>query len=129
MQMADVVSQRSKDPNTKVGAVLVCPERDRVATGYNGFPAGLEETQERWDDKYRYVVHAEMNAILNARCDLREWTLYTTMFPCCDCTKMLLQTGISRIVYRDTHSNSVGDSLDKSISLFREMDVTIERHN
>jgi len=129
MDMAETVSKRSKDPSTQVGAVLVSQDNNRVSVGYNGFPAGLEETKERWSDKHSYVVHAEMNAVLNARGDLRGYTLYTTMFPCINCTKLILQAGISRIVYKDLCSKSIEATVHLSEELFKEMDVSIERHN
>ena len=128
MSMAESVSMRSKDPTTKVGAVLVSSDRNRVSVGYNGFPAGLDETEQRWGDKHSYVVHAEINAILNARCDLRGYTLYTTMFPCIECTKLILQAGVSRIVYKDFSSKSVEATLSLSEELFKEMSVSVERH-
>lgn len=128
MEMALVVSKRSKDPRRQVGAVLVSPKKNHVAIGYNGFPRGIEETNERWDDKYKYVVHAEENAILNAKCDLEDWTLYVTLFPCTSCTNKILQSGVSRIVYLDTNSKSLNDdSINLSLELFEEMDIKIER--
>ena len=127
MHMAETVSRRSKDPNTKVGAVIVSPGNNIVHIGYNGFPSGLEETRERWDDKHSYVVHAEMNAVLNAKCDLDGWTLYTTMFPCCECIKLILQTGIEKIVYNSESSRMLSGTIEQSKSLLKEMSVKIVR--
>jgi dCMP deaminase len=129
MRMAEAAAGRSKDSRTKVGAVLVSPDKSRVSVGYNGFPAGVEETAERWLDKHSFVVHAEVNAVLNAKCSLSDWTLYTTMFPCIDCTKLILQTGISRVVYLEKNSKSVEATLSLSTELFNEMSVSIERHH
>lgn len=125
MQMADTVSKRSKDPNTKVGAVLVSPGNNAVHIGYNGFPSGLEETEERWDDKHSYVVHAEMNAVLNAKCDLDGWTLYTTMFPCSECIKLILQSGIKKIVYSSESSRMLQGTIEQSRALLNEMSVKV----
>lgn len=128
MQMAETVAKRSKDPRTQVGAVLVSPGNNRVAIGYNGFPKGIEETPERWEDKYSYVVHAEENAILNAKCDLEGWTLYVTLFPCTSCTNKILQAGISRIVYANNESRSLDtDSIQRSLQLFKEMGIEVEQ--
>lgn len=128
MEMAQTVAKRSKDPRTQVGAILVSPGNNRVAIGYNGFPKGIEETQERWADKYRYVVHAEENAILNAKCDLEGWTLYVTLFPCTSCTNKILQAGIARVCYTKVSSRSLNDdSIKLSLELFKEMGVSIER--
>jgi dCMP deaminase len=129
MLMAETVALRSKDPSTKVGAVLVSEDKSRVAIGYNGFPSGMPEGKDRWENKHRYVVHAELNAVINAKTDLSKWTLYTTMFPCSECTKLLLQTGISRVVYKDIKSDSVGSSWELSTSLLEEMDIKVERSN
>jgi len=128
MDMAHIVAKRSKDPRKKVGAILVSPANNHVAIGYNGFPRGIAETEERWNDKYKYVVHAEENAILNAKCDLEGWTLYVTLFPCTACTNKVLQAGIKRIVYYDNNSKSLSDdSINLSLELFEEMDVKVER--
>jgi len=109
--MALLVSKRSKDPNSQVGAVIVSPDNDRIlSVGYNGFPNGISDDDFPWvrtaenemDTKYPYVIHAEMNAILNFRGDLKALngaTIYTTLFPCHECTKAIIQTGIKKIVY------------------------------
>ncbi len=129
MNMAEAVSMRSKDASTKVGVVIVSREKNHIAIGYNGFPAGMNEGLSRWEDKNRYVVHAELNAVINAKADLSGWTVYTTMFPCPECTKMLLQTGVSRVVYKDRSSASVGDSWELSKALMEEMGISVERFN
>ena len=110
MLMAKVVSLRSKDPNTQVGSVIVS-DSDRILTvGYNGFPNGCSDDEFPWareaekeeDTKYPYVVHSELNAILNFRGDLKALnnaTLYVTLFPCHNCAKAIIQTGIKKIYY------------------------------
>jgi len=103
MGIAESVKIRSKDPNTKVGAVVVNPERIIIGTGYNGMPPGWPQAEEAklWDRpiKYDYVVHAEMNCILHAHSPVRGCTLYVTLFPCKECIKLVASSGIKRIVY------------------------------
>ena len=110
MSMAVLSAQRSKDPNTKVGACIVDKDHKVVSNGYNGMPTGIDETKISWsregqglDSKYLYVCHAEFNAILNTRdgSQLKGCTLYVTLFPCNECTKAIIQTGIKEIVYLD----------------------------
>lgn len=107
MGMAKLSALRSKDPNTKVGACIVDPDHKVVSNGYNGMPRGVDETKISWnkgeglDSKYLYVCHAEFNAILNTRngAALKGCTLYVTLFPCNECTKAIIQTGIKEVVY------------------------------
>ena len=109
MGMALLSSQRSKDPNTKVGACIVDKDHKVVSNGYNGMPTGIDETKISWnkgeglDSKYLYVCHAELNAILNTRdgSQLKGCTLYVTLFPCNNCAKAVIQSGIAEIVYLD----------------------------
>lgn len=103
MAVAMVSCYRSKDPNTQVGAVLV-DERNRiVGVGYNGMPGGLDDEfsweREGEDTKYPYVVHAEMNAILNSTKQLQGCKAYVTLFPCSGCAKAMVQAGIVEVVY------------------------------
>lgn len=94
----------SKDPNTKVAAIVLSPESLQiVSTGYNGIPRKMKETKERWErpTKYTYVVHAEANAICNAARQgvrIENGILVVTMFPCIECTKMLIQSGIKHVI-------------------------------
>jgi len=127
MKMATVVSEKSKDPRTKVGAVLVSHDQSTVSIGFNGLPRGLEETEDRWGDKYSYVIHAELNAIINSKTNLNGWTLYTTMFPCENCRNNILQTGIIRVVYLEDNSKCLSDTINKTKSIFIEQGVLIER--
>ena len=85
MDLAGLVSSKSKDPSTKVGAVVVRPDRTIAAMGYNGFPRGVLDLPERYADrptKYSMVVHAEANAIVSAKGDLAGCKIYCTMLPC-----------------------------------------------
>ncbi len=105
MGVALLASKRSKDPNTQVGACIVDKTRRILSTGYNGFPAGCSDDLFPWerdgeDTKYSYVVHAELNAILNARGkNLEGSRLYVDLFPCNECAKAIIQAGISEVVY------------------------------
>jgi dCMP deaminase len=105
LELAILTSKRSKDPNTQVGAVIVDNLNKIVSVGYNGFPRGCSDDQFPWckedglNNKNLYVVHAEINAILNS--SNKGEILYTTLFPCNDCTKALIQYGIKKIYYKD----------------------------
>lgn len=108
MGVALLSSYRSKDPNTKVGACIVNKDKRIIGIGYNGFPYGCNDDTFPWeregdylDCKYPYVVHAEPNAILNSTSNLQGATLYVTLFPCNECAKAVIQTGIKEIVYAD----------------------------
>ena len=113
---------RSKDPNTKVGACIVDKDHKVVSIGYNGMPRGCDEDELSWnkgeglDSKYLYVCHAEFNAILNTRdgAALQGCTLYVTLFPCNECTKAIIQTGIKEVVY---HENKYADTTGVQASL------------
>jgi dCMP deaminase len=101
LRLAKEVSTWSKDPSTRVGAVLVSPDRHDVFFGYNGFPSRLEDTEERLytrELKLQYTIHAEMNAILNAKISVSGFTAYTTFIPCDICMVHLIGAGISRVV-------------------------------
>jgi dCMP deaminase len=100
-------SLRSKDPRSKVGAVLVNREKHIVGTGYNGFVREADETKFNWQSdgewlqtKYPYVVHAEQNAILNATTsNLDDCSIYTTLFPCNECARIIAQKKIKDVIY------------------------------
>lgn len=110
MGLAKLSAKRSKDPNTQVGCCIVNDEKKIVAIGYNGLPRGCNDKDFPWDirkgnledTKYAYVVHAERNAILNATTSLKGTTLYVTLFPCNECVKSIIQSGIKEIVYEDS---------------------------
>lgn len=109
MGIASLSALRSKDPNTKVGACIVDEENKVVSIGYNGMPRQLDEDQLSWnkgedlDNKYLYVCHAEFNAILNTRNGsvLKGCKLYVTLFPCNECAKAIIQSGIKTVVYAE----------------------------
>lgn len=105
MGVALLAAKRSKDPNTQVGACIVDKNNIILSTGYNGFPYGCSDDDYPWeregeDTKYSYVVHAELNAILNARGkNLNDARIYVDLFPCNECAKAIIQSGISEVVY------------------------------
>lgn len=108
MGVAILAAQRSKDPSTQVGACIVDTSKRILSTGYNGFPYGCEDDEYPWErvgespcaTKYPYVVHAELNAILNARgTSLAKSTIYVDLFPCNECAKAIIQSGITEVVY------------------------------
>lgn len=118
MGMAHLSAMRSKDPNTRVGACIVNPQKRVVGLGYNGFPYGCEDDEFPWerdgeflDTKYPYVVHAELNAILNSIQDLHGCTLYVSLFPCNECAKAIIQSGIKKIVYESDKYNGVDTNI------------------
>jgi len=99
--MAQMVAGWSKDPSTKVGAVVVGQDPRHISFGYNGFPPGVADTAERLKDretKYKFIQHAERNVLDNATFTLQGATLVTTMFPCHDCAKSIVSKGISVVV-------------------------------
>jgi len=106
MGVAILSSFRSKDPQTQVGACIVNRQKRIVGIGYNGFPYGCSDDEYPWgnnneflNSKYPYVVHAEANAILNASVPLEGSTIYVSLFPCHECVKLIIQSGIKEIVY------------------------------
>ena len=106
MGTAQLSSKRSKDPKTQVGACIVNHENKIVGIGYNGFPKGISDDDFPWQDqgeylqtKYPFVVHAEANAILNASQNLNDCKLFVTLFPCNECTKIIIQSVIKELVY------------------------------
>jgi len=108
MGVAQLASQRSKDPNTQVGACIVDDDKKILSVGYNGLPIGCSDDEFPWsreggtyDTKYAYVCHAEMNAILNANAKLQGSDIYVTLFPCQECTKAVIQKGIKKVIYAD----------------------------
>lgn len=100
IELARHVATWSKDPSTQVGAIVVNDKRQICGTGYNGFPRGVDDFSERYADrptKYSLVVHAEANAILSATTSLDGCTLYATHFPCAECAKLIIQSGITAV--------------------------------
>ncbi|MFW5646346.1 MAG: deoxycytidylate deaminase [Acetivibrio ethanolgignens] len=107
MGIAMLSSMRSKDPNTGVGACIVSEDNKILSLGYNGMPIGISDDEYPWeregdplDTKYPYVCHAELNALLNyTGSRLQGAKVYVTLFPCNECTKALIQSGIKEVIY------------------------------
>ncbi|MBR0573549.1 dCMP deaminase family protein [Pasteurella atlantica] len=106
MGIAILSAMRSKDPNTQVGACIVNQDHRIIGVGYNGFPAGCKDEDFPWaregdllDTKYPYVCHAELNAILNSIKSLKDCIIYVGLFPCNECSKAIIQSGIKEVVY------------------------------
>lgn len=124
MGLAYLSSLRSKDPSTQVGACIVSNDNRILSIGYNGAPNGWEDTNFFWDregdnlkTKYPYVCHAELNAISNYMGNKRDFNnarLYVTLFPCENCTKLIIQNGIKEIVYlSDKYKDTEGVKASK----------------
>jgi len=106
MRMAHVIADRSKDPSTQAGAVVVNQKNVVVGLGYNGWPRGIDTDALPWerdgnlyDSKYAYVVHAEENAVYNSNAQTEGCKLYCTLFPCNECVKTIIQNGITEIIF------------------------------
>lgn len=106
MGIALLSAQRSKDSNTQVGACIVSQENKILSVGYNGMPTGCRDDDMPWgrdgaklDTKYPFVCHAELNAILNSGTSLKGSRLYVSLFPCNECAKAIIQSGISEVIY------------------------------
>lgn len=113
MGIAMLAAKRSKDPSTQVGACIVSQDNIIISIGYNGMPKGCSDDEFPWDrtgeeTKYPYVVHAELNAILNASGrDLRGSRLYVALFPCNECAKAIIQSGVKEVLYlSDKYANT-----------------------
>lgn len=115
MGIALLSAERSKDPNTQVGACIVSDDNKILSVGYNGAPIGFDDDIDmKWErvgepleTKYLYVCHAELNAILNSNCDLRGSKIYVALFPCNECAKAIIQSGIKEVIYReDKYANT-----------------------
>lgn len=118
MGLAHLSALRSKDPNTQVGAAIVDENHRVVSVGYNGFPTGVSDDEFPWsregdvlDSKYAFVVHAELNAILNSQRSVRGCTIYVSLFPCNECAKAIIQSGIKKIVYESDKYNGVDTNI------------------
>ena len=136
MAIAKLSAMRSKDPNTQVGACIVSEDNRILSIGYNGAPNGFNDERFPWaregenlETKYPYVCHAEMNAILNYRGskkDLEHAKIYVDLFPCNECAKIIIQSGIKEVIYL---SNKYAESENNIASrrLFDECGVTYKK--
>lgn len=127
--LARYISTASKDPSTKVGAVVVDQDRRIVSAGYNGLPRGVEDTEDRLANrevKYKLILHAERNALLFAKQSLKGCCIYVwPMMPCGACASMIIQTGITRVVSPVNDNPRWVDDLSLSRQLFAEAGVKL----
>jgi dCMP deaminase len=114
MLMNRLIAQKSKEPNTKVGACVVDDNNIIVGLGYNGFPRNCDDNEFPWeregavlDVKYTYVVHAEANAIMNANKSVKGCRIYVSLFPCNECAKIIIQSGIKEVIYESDQYSDV----------------------
>lgn len=131
MGIAHLSGMRSKDPSTQVGATIVNEFNKIVGIGYNGMPAGMSDDNAPWgregavlDTKYAYVVHAELNAILNATQSVRGCRIYVSLFPCNECAKAIIQSGITEVVY-ESDKYADDDHVKASKKMLSEAGVTL----
>ena len=125
MGIAELSALRSKDPNTQVGCCIASPDNKIYSLGYNGLPIGLSDDEFPWenkaenveDTKYPYVCHSELNAILNfTGHSLKGCRLYVTLFPCNECAKAIIQSGIKKVVYlSDKYKGTDGNIASKRL--------------
>ena len=128
--LAQYISTASKDPSTKVGAVIVDEDRRVVSLGYNGLPRGVIDSEERLNNrdlKYKMIVHAERNALLFARGSIKGCTIYTyPMMPCAVCASMIIQSGIKKVVAPKSDNPRWIADMEMSMQLFSEAGVAVE---
>ena len=134
MGIALLSAERSKDPNSQVGACIVSSDNKIISIGYNGFPVGCSDDEISWeregdfaDTKYPYVCHAELNAILNnPGASLKGSKIYVALFPCNECAKAIIQSGIKEVVYKSDKYKDT-DSVKVSKKLFDMSRSKIQR--
>ena len=129
LNLAEHISSWSKDPSTKVGAVIVNEKNHILSVGYNGFPRGVSDSEVRYntrDVKYMYVCHAERNALDNAHTDVSGCTLYSTLLCCNECAKSIIQRGIKRVVCYEPDRDGAFMNWDVTGIMFREAGVQLD---
>ncbi len=143
MGIAILSAKRSKDPSTQVGACIVNQDKRILSMGYNGMPRCCSDDEFPWDkndnplnSKYLYVCHAELNAILNCdRGNVRDCICYTTLFPCNECAKAIIQSGMAEVVYMEDKysdtdsviaSKKMFDTAGVKYRLYKKSDKSIE---
>lgn len=140
MGVALLSAKRSKDPNTQVGACIVTEDKRIVGLGYNGLPRGCSDDEFPWEregeflnTKYPFVCHAELNAILNSTKSLKDCIIYVALFPCHECSKAIIQSGIKEIVFlSDKYSGTDSDlaskrMLDAASVTYRKLKPNIDK--
>ena len=124
MGLAILSAERSKDPSTQVGACIVDENNKIISVGYNGAPIGYDDDKDMtWerdgdflDTKYAYVCHSELNAILNSKVNVKGCKLFVTLFPCNECAKVIIQSGIKEVIYlSDKYAGTEGNIAAKKM--------------
>ena len=137
MSVACISAKRSKDPSTQVGACIVNKDNIIVGVGYNGMPRGCSDDEMPWErsadnplhTKYPYVCHAELNAILNTNtASLKGCTLYVTLFPCNECAKVIIQSGIKEVVFYENKYPDTNETKAANL-LFQNCDITVRKYH
>ena len=135
MGVAILSSKRSKDPVTQVGACIVNNENRIVSIGYNGLPNNCSDDKFPWDKvgsllqtKYAYVCHAELNCILNRETSIKDCKMYVTLFPCNECAKAIIQSGIKEVIYLDDKYINSEQSV-AAMQMFQSANVKITKFN
>ena len=134
MGVASLSAKRSKDPSTQVGACVASKKNKVLTMGYNGTPIGVDDDKMPWgkvgnplETKYLYVCHAELNAILNASTSLEDGRIYVTLFPCNECAKAIIQSGIKEVIYMEDKYASQ-DSFKASKIMFDMAGVSYRKY-
>ena len=134
LKLAKHISEWSKDPSTKVGCVVVGPDRELRSTGFNGLPRGIDDNEERLNNreiKYPLICHAEENAIMHAArigISLKGCTAYVTWPPCTRCARSLIQAGVSTIVYPENIEipERWMDDFNLSLNMLKEAKISLK---
>lgn len=134
MGIAILSSERSKDPSTRVGACIVNSSNKILSMGYNGAPIGFDDDVMPWErdgetlnTKYPYVCHSELNAILNCPTSVKDAKVYVTLFPCNECAKAIIQSGIKEVIYMcDKYADT--DSVKASKIMFDKCGVSYRKY-
>lgn len=128
IKLTDVIGEWSKDPSTRVGAVIVDKNRRIISAGYNGYPRGIDDTIVNRDQKILKTIHAEANAIMFARQHLDGCTIYINFPPCSSCAASIVQSGITRVVFKEPQADFMlrwGDSFEASLEMFHQSQMQL----
>ena len=133
LKLSKEIAEWSKDPSTKVGALIISEDKNIISTGYNGFPRGISDTEERLNNretKYKFILHAEMNCIMNALYNgrsVKDCILFVHgLPPCSECTKSIIQAGIKKVITDSKATDNWKESLKLSLEMLKEANVEIE---